>query len=189
VLPWTWGKFMIYGKPSLHKVRKYWASCILQYSWQHIVDPSSPWLVWGSNGNSMTLHLCLVLKTNEVSEKTLNFLYSLGWWTVDAWIYAIQGRARCYIACVEEMEDEVVFQMQPHTLSFHKKLVFVCYKIWNAKDETPKFFSMFKPPKHTKKFPIHSESGYTNRSQLQKNNILLWIHDILNAKYGLYQVV
>jgi hypothetical protein len=31
--------------------------------------------------------------------------------------------------------------------------------------------------------------GYTNRSQLQKNNVLLWIHDIRNAKYGLYQLV
>jgi hypothetical protein len=70
-----------------------------------------------------------------------------------------------------------------------QKFGVVCYKSWNAKDETPKSLSTFKPPKHKKKIPIHSELHYTNRSQLQKNSVLLWIHDIRNAKYGLYQVV
>lgn len=130
---------------------------LLQYSWQHIDDPSSPWLVWGSNGNSMTLHLCLVLKTNEVSEKTLNFLYALGWWTVDAWIYAM-AKDMCmvlYSLCGGDGRWGGAPNATSH-IFISQKIGVVCYKIWNAKDETPKSLSMFKPPKHTKKNP-HSQ--------------------------------
>jgi hypothetical protein len=87
------------------------------------------------------------------------------------------------------MEDEVVHQMQPHTLSFHKNLVLCATRFEMQKMRLQSQSPSLNHPNTHKKIPFHSELGYTNRSQLQKNNVLLWIHDIRNAKCGLYQVV
>lgn len=108
----------------------------------------------------MTLHLCLVLKTNKVSEKTLNFLYSLGWWTVDAWIYAMV-KDMCevlYSLCGEDGRWGGAPNATSHIV-ISQKFGVVCYKIWNAKDETPKPISKFKPPKHTQKNPLSQWIG------------------------------